>query len=259
MTEGRTVGFIGSGRAARIIANGWQRAGKMPLRVVLYDPERKMCDELKSLVPACEVAMSVDEAAKQDVVFLAVHPPVIKDAVEAIRGHLKDSAIAVSLAPKFTIATLADMYAGFWRIARLIPNAPSSVGRGFNPIVFGDALDASDKETLKQMLQPLGDCPEVNEADLEAYAILTAMGPTYFWPQLYQLKSLAESFGLSEDAAMEALDKMLWGTVATMKDSGLAPDQVQDLIPVKPMADEVQALCEAYEQKLTGLMQKIKP
>jgi len=58
---------------------------------------------------------------------------------------------------------------------------------------------------------------------------------------------------------MQAIDKMVWGTVATMRDSGLSAEQVQDLIPVEPMAEEAAALVVAYSQKLTGLMEKIRP
>jgi pyrroline-5-carboxylate reductase len=167
--------------------------------------------------------------------------------------------ILVSLAPKFTICKLTEMLGGFGRIARVIPNAPSLVGRGYNPMALGDALTDADKQVLRDLLAPLGDCPEVAEGHLEAYAILSAMGPTYFWPQISALGTLGESFGLTHEAVMEALDKMLWGTVATMKESGLSQREVQDLIPVKPVADDVATVCTAYEQKLQALMEKIRP
>jgi pyrroline-5-carboxylate reductase len=254
-----SVGFIGAGRVARIILGGWKRFGKMPSRVVLYDHDAGACRSLKSMAPEVEIADAAADAAACDIVFLAVHPLVVKDVMPELKPHLKAGAVLVSLAPKFTIAKLSEMLGGFDRLMRMIPNAPSVVGKGLNPVTFAPAVDAGDRDAILQMLGTLGDCPEVPEEQLEGYAIIAAMGPTYFWPQLYQLESLTESFGLSPDAAMEGLDRMLWGTVATMKDSGLSPDQVQDLIPVKPMADEVQELCEAYEHKLQGLMQKIRP
>jgi len=255
----QTVGFIGAGRAARIILEGWKRAGSMPSGVVLYDCEKKACETLMRLGSEVKAAASAADAAAQQVVFLAVHPPAMKEAVEAAKAHVQRDAIVISLAPKFTLATLTNLLGGFNRVARLIPNAPSIVCRGFNPLAFGEALTASDRRTLEHMFQPLGECPEVDEDQLEAYAILSAMGPTYFWPQLYALESLGETFGLTSEATLEALDKMLWGTMATIRESGLSPEQVQDLIPVKPMAEEVQALCNAYGRKLQGLMQKIKP
>jgi pyrroline-5-carboxylate reductase len=231
----------------------------MPNRVVLYDTNPEVSASPSSLHGAIEVSADAAGAAGQDVVFLAVHPPAIVDAVATIKECLRPDAILVSLAPKFTIAKLTGLLGGFERIARAIPNAPSLIGQGYNPVAFGAAFGPDDKTGVGELLSSLGECPEVDESHLEAYAILSAMGPTYFWPQLYELIAIGESFGLSRDAAHTAVDKMLWGTAATMKESGLSPEGVQDLIPVKPMADEVAALVSAYGAKLAGLMEMIKP
>lgn len=44
-----------------------------------------------------------------------------------------------------------------------------------------------------------------------------------------------------------------------MNESGLNAEQVQDLIPVKPLADAQPALLEAYRTKLTAILEKIRP
>lgn len=255
----RSIGFIGGGRVASILLGGWESMGRMPAAVMVCDCDHTALRKLSANCPSVTTTGDIGLAAAQDIVFLAVPPLAVKDVITEIKPHLKADALVVSLAPKIMIAKLSKMFGGYERVMRMIPNAPSIVGKGLNPVCFGPAVDADDRDAIFHILQPLGDCPEVTEEQLEPYAIIAAMGPTYFWPQLYQLKTLAESFGLSEETALAALGKMLHGTVATMKDSGLSPDQVQDLIPAKPMAEEVQAFCEAYEQKLTGLMEKIRP
>lgn len=255
----KSIGFIGGGRVTSILLSGWRRAEAMPGKVTVFDCNQEALAALQAKTPGIATTSDMATAASQDVVFLAVHPPVIKDGLPQLKPHLQADAFLVSLAPKFTITKLSEMLGGFGRIVRMIPNAPSVVGKGLNPLAFAPTIEAGDRTAIFQMFQSLGDCPEVPEEQLEAYAIIAAMGPTYFWPQLYELKSLAESFGLSEAAAVEAIDKMLWGTVVTMKDSGLSPEQVQDLIPVKPMSEETATLVAAYRQKLTGLMEKIRP
>ena len=102
-------------------------------------------------------------AASQDVVFLAVHPPAMPDALSSIKDTLKPDALVVSLAPKFTIAKLSELLGGFARLARVIPNAPSVVNFGFNPVAFAPALTPADKQAIRDLLAPLGECPEVAE------------------------------------------------------------------------------------------------
>ena len=85
-------------------------------------------------------------------------------------------------------------------------------------------------------------------------------GPgNHFWPLLYELIGLAESFGLSKREAESGLKQMLAGAVATMLESGLDGAAVQDLIPVKPLADLQQTILEAYRMNLKEAFEKIKP
>ena len=84
--------------------------------------------KLKARFPAIETApATARRAAAQDIVFLAVHPPVMAEVAAGIKGSLKPGALVVSLAPKFTMAKLTELLGGFARLARVIPNAPSVV------------------------------------------------------------------------------------------------------------------------------------
>lgn len=244
-----TVGFIGGGRIARIFLGGWQRAGCRPPTVVVSDP---------AATPVATTANNA-EAAKQDIVFLAVHPPVVKDTLGAVAGHLRGNAILVSLAPKWTIATLTEWAGGFDRIARVIPNAPSIVGAGLNPVCFSARSGEGDRQAVRSLLAPLGQCPEVPEPLLESYAIIAAMTPTIFWPQLYELQALGESFGLTHEQTQTAIAAMLDGCAQTMAKSGLSRDQVLDLIPRKPLAEVEPILLNAYRTVLPAVLAQIKP
>ncbi|MFI5379576.1 MAG: pyrroline-5-carboxylate reductase family protein [Tepidisphaerales bacterium] len=254
-----TVGFVGGGRITGIILDGLRRGGAVPATVVVSDPAAAVLGKLKERHPGITATPDNAVAASQDVVFLAVHPPLMGEVLPKIAGNLKAGAIAVSLAPKFTIAKLSGLLGGFQRIARVIPNAPSVIGAGFNPVCFAAALSPAERQAVKDIVGAVGECPEVAEEKLEAYAVLAAMGPTYFWFQFEQLLSLGRSFGLTEGEAATALEKMVTGAVETLTRSGLSPEQVKDLVPVKPLGEVEASWAETYRGKLTAIYQKIKP
>ncbi len=232
----------------------------MPAEVVVSDSDPGVLTRLANACPNVRpVGADNSRAAGQDIVFLSVHPPHVAVVLADIRASLKPDAILVSLAPKWTIEKLAGCLTGFKRIARMIPNAPSIVGRGFNPIVYSSSLTLQDRNALATLFAGLGELPEVEERKLEIYAVLTAMGPTYLWPQLYELQSLAQSFGLASAEASAGLAAMVTGAVAAMNEAGLSPEDVQDLIPVKPLADLQPAILEGYRSKLTAVIEKIRP
>jgi pyrroline-5-carboxylate reductase len=51
---------------------------------------------------------------------------------------------------------------------------------------------------------------------------------------------------------------MLKGTLKIVKDSGLSPAEVMDLIPVKPLGGEEANIRNIYRTKLQGLYGKLK-
>jgi pyrroline-5-carboxylate reductase len=256
----KTVGFIGGGRIVRIFVEGWKRANALPAKIVVSDCNADSLAKLKARFPMVETAAGNSAAgASQDIVFLAVHPPVMAEVAAGIKGSLKPGATVVSLAPKFTFAKLTELLGGFARLARVIPNAPSVVNFGYNPVAFGPALSAADKAEITGLLSPLGECPEVQEEKIEAYAVLTAMAPTFFWFQLQALREVVAGFGLSDAEIAPALKRMVCGSARTLLESGLSPAEVMDLIPVKPLGEMEPQVSEMYRTRLAAVYQKIKP
>jgi pyrroline-5-carboxylate reductase len=256
----KSIGFIGGGRVTRIFLAGWQRAKAMPGKIVVSDCNAETLAKLQARFPQIETAPGNSAAAAaQDIVFLAVHPPVMAEVFAGIKSSLAPGALVVSLAPKFTVAKLSELLGGFSRLARVIPNAPSVMNLGFNPVAFGPVLTAADKTELADLLNPLGDSPEVAESKLEGYALLSGMGATYLWFQLQALREVATGFGLSEADIAPALKRTVCGATRTLLESGLPPAEVMDLIPVKPLAEMEAHVSELYRTRLPALYQKIKP
>ena len=253
-----SVGFIGGGRVARIILTGWEKAGATPARVIVSDADPAALAALKERFPAIETAGDDNtRPASADIVVLGLHPPAIGAVLPAIAPVLKPGALIVSLAPKWKTTGIAGGLAGRQAIARMIPNAPSAIGEGYNPVAFAAGVTAEQKQQFARVFGALGEMPEVAEEKLEAYAILTAMGPTYFWFQWYELLDLARSFGLDDAEAEAGLCAMIEGALRTMRSAGLTPDAVMDLIPVRPIAAGEDSIRELYRTNLTGLYRKL--
>lgn len=244
----------------RILLQGLQHAGQMPRGIVVSDPGPDALAGLRERFPKLAISPADNlEAATRELVILAVHPPVIPEVLTQIRPVLKANAVMVSLAPKFTFAKLSSMLGGFDRIVRIIPNAPSLIGAGYNPMAFSSSLPAGDRDEVVSLFAPLGEHPEVDETKLEGYALLSGMGPTYFWFQMQVLRELAAGFGLTEEEVVPALKRTLCGATRTLLESGLASAEVMDLVPVKPLGDVQGEIVEMYRTRLTALFHKIKP
>lgn len=255
----KSMGFIGGGWVTRIVLMGLRRKKTLPSTVVVSDIDGEVLKGIKASFPRIQVAVNDNtKPAAQDIVFLALHPPALPDCLKKIGPFLRVETVVVSLAPCFSISALIAGLGGFNRIVRMIPNAPSMVGEGYNPTVFGPGISQEERYVLGRLFKKLGDCPVVDEGKLEAYAVVTAMGPTYLWFQLFELLELGRSFGLTEKQAWKGIKKTLKGAVATVDKAGLPPAELLDLIPVKPLKEEEDMIKTAYRTRLPEIYRQLK-
>ena len=105
----------------------------------------------------------------------------------------------------------------------------------------------------------LGSSFLAKEPTLEMYALISAMLPTYFWYQWKELVQLGISFGLSKEESASAVQETLKAAIDLYFDSELSPDEVMDLIPVKPLQEIEETVKNAMQEKLCGLFAKLKP
>jgi len=247
-----TISFIGAGRIARIMLGGWQQAGAMPPQVLAFDANPDAITSLQADFPAVQPA-TLEQCAAADLVFGALHPPAMPAMLEQIVGKLKSDAVFCSLAPRIKLAALAEKLGGFGRLARLNPNSPGIIGMGYNPVVLAATLPPDARAALLDLLKPLGHSPEIEENLLETYAVISAMGPTYFGFQFAEVERLAREFGLSREAAREAMRAMLHGTTDLLFGGALPTEQALDLVPVRPMAEDEPAIRQMLQQRLGAI------
>ena len=256
----KTIAFIGGGRITKIILRAFSNKNVKFEKTFVYDPVEDTLKKLKSCYAEIEISHeSLNPAFKPDVLFLAVHPPVMTETLQRIKPSLKPETILISLAPKMTIAKMTEILDGFSTVARVNPSATSYINDGINPVAFGPKVSESVKNQILELLSPLGRVPVVSEEKIEAYAVISAMGSTYFWFQMQELKNLAIKFGMSEKEAGYTITEMLNGSAETLFNSGLPAAEVMDLVPVKPLAEYEESIISYYDSKLTTIYEKIKP
>ncbi|MBW6502546.1 MAG: NAD(P)-binding domain-containing protein [Bacteroidales bacterium] len=254
----KSAGFIGGGRVTRILLQGFKNKNVQFGKIVVADTNPDVLTNLRNNFSEVEIS-DAGAAAGQDIVFIALHPPVLMDTIELVKENIRADAIVISLAPKISLSKLAMKLPLVNNIARLIPNATSYINEGYNPVTFSSGFDPSQKSAVLDLLKSLGTTFEVAEEKLESYAIISAMLPTYFWFQWKELEEIGGKTGLSQNESRDAVHETIKASLDLMYKSGLSASEVIDLIPVKPIGEHEQQISEIYRTKLMGLFEKIKP
>ena len=254
----KSIGFIGGGRVTKILLQGFKNKNVKFENVIVTDTNPEVMANLKKQFPEI-VAADARHAAGQDIIFIALHPPTVMDTLELIKNEIKKEATVISLAPKINLPKFSMKLGHVSNIARLIPNATSYINQGYNPVTFASGFDPKQKKVILDLLKNLGKTFEVTEEKLESYAIMSAMLPTYFWFQWKELSEIGQKIGLSEKESKDSINETIIASLNLMYKSGLKPEEVIDLIPVKPIGEHEPQIVEIYNIKLLGLFEKIKP
>lgn len=253
----KTIGFIGGGRITKIFLQAFQNTNQSFEKIIVFDINESALSALKSKFPQINIAAKIEDVLTTELVILATHPPVIMETLEKIKDRVSKESIFLSLAPKFNIAKIQGIL-GISNVARMNPSASTIVNKGVNPLSFSENFDSAKKESVLNLFRDFGFVNEVSDSKIEAYAVISAMGHTYFNFQIQKLKELAVSFGMDESEAANTISNMLWGTTETLFKSGMNYTEVADLVPVKPLAEVEETIKDYYDQYLTGIFNKIK-
>jgi len=257
--KAKSIGFIGGGRITKIFLQAFANKNADFSSIVVSDTNIEVLNALKTSFPKISITDSPSMPAKQDIVFIALHPPVIMEVLDKISNDVNENTTIVSLSPKISFEKIASKLSRVKNIVRLIPNATSVINEGYNPVCFSKDTYIWDKQTLLETFRILGHTFEVPEQKLESYAIMSAMLPTYFWFQWKELVDIGTQIGLTAEESQNAVKDTMLAAIRTYFYSGLNPDQVMDLIPVKPIGEHETQIKANYHEKLLPLYEKIKP
>jgi pyrroline-5-carboxylate reductase len=164
----KSIGFIGGGRITRILLKALKNRNLELNNVMVYDVNRETCKKLNQDFPAIRIT-DLNSAATRDIVFIALHPPVIIETLNLVKKIIRQETIFISLAPKITISNIAGSLANK-NIVRFMPNATSIINKGYNPVCFNNGF--RDKQATLDLLSLLGKAGMPSIPSLEKMSLL---------------------------------------------------------------------------------------
>jgi pyrroline-5-carboxylate reductase len=192
---GKTLGLIGAGNMGEALIRGAVGGGVIePAAILACDPlagRRAVFADL-----GCGVASDFREAAKRDVILLAVKPQTFRTVAEELAACMPPAALVLSIAAGVTAASLESALPGRARVVRIMPNTPLTVGMGMSAVARGAYAGDEDAALALALFSAAGKAVEVEEALLDAVTALSGSGPAYLFHFAEALIAGGEGIGL---------------------------------------------------------------
>ena len=205
--------FIGGGHMARSLVGGLSAHHQQTaISVVEHNADKRQ--QLHDDFAVDSLPTPPDRIAS-DAVVLAVRPPQIRQACEALGAH---QSLIISVAAGIRLASLASWLGDTTRIIRVMPNTPAEVGLGMSVCCANAHVTPADRQLTEKIFNAVGVSAWVdNEKLLDVATAATGSAPAYVYYFIDAMRQAASDMGMPNDVALPAILQTVRGAVAMLE------------------------------------------
>ena len=226
------IGFLGAGRMATALAGAFVRTGLVPAdRIAASDPSS---GARASFTEAVLGARAMDDnivvAGQSDVLFVAVKPQVVPDALATARPAIGRETLVISIAAGVPLAKVARYLQDGVRTVRAMPNTPCLVGQSATAYALGSHATAEDGRTAAELFGAVGLAFPVDEELLDAVTGLSGSGPAFVYTVIEALTDGGVQMGLPHELAAQLAAQTVRGAAEMVLATGAQPAALRDQV-----------------------------
>lgn len=249
-----TVGFLGTGKMATALAQGFIRAGLVtPRQVFGSDPAADARAAFGRATGARMVTTNSKLVELASVLVLAVKPDQTIAVLEEIRSSFTPRHLLVSIAAGVTTDRLESALPLRARVIRVMPNTPALVGTSATGFALGKAATRADGQLAQRLFSSVGLAFQFKEPLLDAVTGLSGSGPAYVYLVIEALSDGGVAAGLPRDIATKLAAQTVLGGAKMVLETGQHPGALKDMV-TSPGGTTIDGLHELEKGKLRGTL-----
>ena len=225
-----SLGFIGAGKAAQVLAKGFISAGIVrPNEIMASAPTSRDFEQFQAL--GCEVTTDNKKVLKENrTVFMAIKAKVFPHVLKEVSPVVTKEHMIISVAAGVTLDFLQNSLPGRTRLSRMMINTPVQFREGVSAVTFGRFAQDEDCEMIHQMMSSVGYSFEIEEDLQDVMTALTGGGPAYVYLAIEALADGAVRVGLNRQDAMVLAARTTAGAARMVMESGQHPGELKDAV-----------------------------
>ena len=223
-----SLGFIGAGKAAQVIAKGLISAGVVRANdIIASAPTDRDTQNFYDM--GCDVTTDNRQVVKQaQFIFMAIKAKVFPEVLNECSPIITRDHLVSSIAAGVTLGYLQDTLPGRTRSVRMMLNTPIQFREGVTAVTYGKFARDEDKTLVDQLMSSVGYCFEVDEDLMDVMTGLSGGGPAYVYMAIEAMADGAVRAGLNRKQAMILAAKTTAGAAKMVLESGQHPGELKD-------------------------------
>ena len=219
-------GFIGCGNMGGAIARALSKQTK---DIALADRSGRG----KALASELGITYSDNASIAEGCgrIFLAVKPHMMKDMLAPLQSALAErKPLLITMAAGLEIRQIEDFVGTHLPIIRIMPNTPTSVGKGVIPYCANDLVT---EEMITDWLEDMSECgllDPLEERLMDAASALSGSGPAYLYLMLEAMADGGVACGLPRAKAMDYAAMTMAGAAEIYLSTHQHPGALKDAV-----------------------------
>jgi pyrroline-5-carboxylate reductase len=228
----QTLAFIGGGNMASAIIGGLIKQGTSAKNILVIEPFEEARQRLQAQFGVRVLAAADATLTEAGLVIWAVKPQTFKEAAQQTRDFCT-KALHLSVAAGIRSDSIAN-WLGTERVVRAMPNTPALVGLGQTGLFARDAVTASDKAWVEQVVATTGALLWVNDEPLlDAVTAISGSGPAYVFFFIEAMVEAGVKMGLTAEQATQLAIGTFEGASQLAKSANEPPSVLRERVTSK--------------------------
>lgn len=231
--------IIGMGNIGKIMVQRLLQVGVTKDRITINDVDSARVASVSGEYGVKSLALEDAGVSALDVIIVAASPKAVPDVLKTLDKNMHAGQIVISMAAAVPISYMRKMVSQPVSIVRILPNPPSLLGKGMNPVSFEPSEKPDVKELVMNLLVVLGDTIEVDD-DLMAWSVgLTGAALRTIFPVMDGMIRAGLEAGLSPEESRRVAARIFNGVSALALETDLTMEQIHNLTPMQTLDEAV--------------------
>ncbi len=251
----KTYALIGVGRIGRILLQQLCKANVSADHITVCDADSDQAQAAVAAYQVSSAALTDSAICDADVILFAPTVKRVPDVLQTLSPHLHAGQIVISFAAANPLPWLEALVPPGVIVVRVMPNVPSLVGQGMNPVAYGASATPEARAITEGLLDLLGKFVVVRDDQMNWCVGLSGAAMRSLLPVLEGMIQAGIEAGLSPEDARLVAGQVMAGTGALALETDLSIAQLKDLTPMQTV-DET-AVAQVFLEAARGAKAKI--
>ena len=256
------LAVIGAGNIGQILLERLRAAGIPADQLVVCDNDANRANTAAERFGIRPVTLADEAVCAADAILIAVSPKSVADIIHTFANWVCPCRLVISFAAAVPLESIERMLHPGTPVVRVMPNTPSLIGQGMNPVAYGASVTTQARELVEAILATLGETLVVHDDQMNWCVGLTGAAIRSLIPVLEGMTRAGVEAGFSEAESRRMAAQVMLGTASLALRTDLTFEQIKALTPMQMVNEETVSqifldAARSAQEKMTQFQKKL--